>query len=69
MPWDNKNNGPWDGGNNPWGKKDSNNSNNNWNPKNKGDDLFALEEYNRAYFLSPQNLATKRNTSNKLYNI
>ena len=25
MPWDNKNNGPWNGGNNPWGKKDSNN--------------------------------------------
>ena len=33
MPWDNKNNGPWNGGNNPWGKKDNNNSNNNWNPK------------------------------------
>ena len=40
MPWDNKNNGPWNGGNNPWGKKDSNNnSDNNWSPKNKGDDL------------------------------
>ncbi len=44
MPWDNKNNGPWNGGNNPWGKKDSNNSNggNNWNPKNKGDDLDKM---------------------------
>ena len=42
MPWDNKNNGPWNGGNNPWGKKDNNNSNNNWNPKNKGDDLDKM---------------------------
>ena len=34
MPWDNKNNGPWNGGNNPWGKKDNNNNGgNNWNPK------------------------------------
>ena len=42
MPWDNKNNGPWNGGNNPWGKKDSNNSNNSWNPKNTGDDLDKI---------------------------
>ncbi len=42
MPWDNKNNGPWNGGNNPWGKKDNNNSDNNWNPKNKGDDLDKM---------------------------
>ena len=43
MPWDNNNNGPWNGGNNPWGKKDANNSNNNsWNPKNKGDDLDKM---------------------------
>ena len=42
MPWDNKNNGPWNGGNNPWGKKDNNNSSNNWNPKNKGDDLDKM---------------------------
>ena len=41
MPWDNKNNGPWNGGNSPWGKKD-NNSDNNWNPKNKGDDLDKM---------------------------
>ena len=40
MPWDNKNEGPWNGNNNPWGKKDNNN--NNWNPKNKGDDLDKL---------------------------
>ena len=38
MPWDNKNEGPWNGGNNPWGKKD----NNSWNPKNKGEDLDKL---------------------------
>ena len=43
MPWDNKNNGPWNGGNNPWGKKDNSNSNNNWNPKNRGDDLTTKE--------------------------
>ena len=42
MPWDNKNNGPWSGGNNPWGKKDNNNNENNWNPKNKGDDLDKM---------------------------
>ena len=39
MPWDNKNDGPWNGNQNPWGKKDSNNGGNNWSPKNKGDDL------------------------------
>ena len=42
MPWDDKNNGPWDGNSNPWGKKDSNSGNNNWNPKNKGDDLDKM---------------------------
>ena len=51
MPWDNKNNGPWDGGNNPWGKKDSNNSNNNWNPKNKGDDLDKMLNFGFLYLL------------------
>ena len=40
MPWDNKNEGPWNGGNNPWGKKS--NSNNNWNPKNNSDELDKL---------------------------
>ena len=40
MPWDNKNNGPWNGGNSPWGKKDNND--NNWSPKNKGDDLDKM---------------------------
>ena len=34
MPWDNKNEGPWNN-NNPWGKK---NSNNGWNPKNNKND-------------------------------
>ena len=47
MPWDNKNNGPWDGGQNPWGKKENNNSNNNWSPKNKGDDLSGPEYIQR----------------------
>ena len=45
MPWDNKNEGPWNGGNNPWGKKDNNSSNNGWNPKNKGDDLMVDQSY------------------------
>ena len=42
MPWDNKNNGPWNGGNNPWGQKDNGKNDNNWNPKNKGDDLDKI---------------------------
>ena len=41
MPWDNKNEGPWNGGNNPWGKK-NNNTNNGWNPKNKNDEFDKL---------------------------
>ena len=39
MPWDNKNDGPWNGNQNPWGKKDNNNS---WDPKNKSDDLDKI---------------------------
>ncbi|MAH89351.1 MAG: FtsH protease activity modulator HflK [Pelagibacterales bacterium] len=42
MPWDNKNNGPWNGGNNPWGQKDNGNNDNKWNPKNKGDDFDKI---------------------------
>ena len=43
MPWDNKNEGPWNN-NNPWGKK---NSNNGWNPKNNKNDDFEklLSQY------------------------
>ena len=38
MPWDNKNNGPWNN-NNPWGNK---NGNNNWGGKNKGEDFDKI---------------------------
>jgi membrane protease subunit HflK len=39
MPWDNKNEGPWNNNNNPWGKKSNNNG---WNPNNKNDDLDKI---------------------------
>ena len=39
MPWDNKNEGPWNNNNNPWGKKDSNNG---WNSGNRNDDLDKI---------------------------
>ena len=40
MPWDNKNNGPWNN-NNPWGNN-KNTGNNNWNGKNKNDDFEKI---------------------------
>ena len=41
MPWDNKNEGPWNNNNNsnPWGKK---NNNNGWNPNNKNDEFDKI---------------------------
>ena len=42
MPWDNKNEGPWNNNNNnnnPWGKKSNNNG---WNPNNKNDELDKI---------------------------
>ncbi len=38
MPWDNKNEGPWNNSN-PWGKK---NNSNGWNSNNKGDELDKI---------------------------
>jgi len=45
MPWDNKNEGPWNN-NNPWGKKDSNNS---WNSNSNKNDEFdkILNQYKK----------------------
>ena len=41
MPWDNKNEGPWNNNNNnnPWGKKSNNNG---WNPNNKNDEFDKI---------------------------
>jgi membrane protease subunit HflK len=41
MPWDNKNEGPWNNNNNnnPWGKKSNNNG---WNSNNKNDELDKI---------------------------
>jgi membrane protease subunit HflK len=40
MPWDNKNEGPFNNNNNnPWGKKSNNNG---WNPNNKNDELDKI---------------------------
>jgi membrane protease subunit HflK len=42
MPWDNKNEGPWNNNNNnnnPWGKKSSNNG---WNSNNKNDEFDKI---------------------------
>ena len=40
MPWDNKNEGPWNNNNsnNPWGKK----NNSGWNPNNKNDEFDKI---------------------------
>ena len=46
MPWDNKNDGPWNNNNNPWG-----NNNNNWKGKKSGDDLDKLLENFKKNFL------------------
>ena len=34
MPWDNKNEGPWNN-NNPWGNKNGGGNGGNWSGKNK----------------------------------
>ena len=49
MPWDNKNDGPWNNNNNPWGKK---NNSNGWNPNNKGDELDKIMKQYKDKFSS-----------------
>ena len=45
MPWDNKNDGPWNNNNNPWG-----NNNNNWKGKKSSDDLDkAIENFKKIF--------------------
>ena len=48
MPWDNKNEGPWNNNNNPWG---NNNNNNGWKGKKSADDLDKLMENFKKNFL------------------
>ncbi len=45
MPWDNKNDGPWNNNNNPWG-----NNNNGWKGKKNSDDLDkAMENFKKKF--------------------
>ena len=41
MPWDNKNEGPWNN-NNPWGNKNGGGNGGNWSGKNKGEDFDKI---------------------------
>ena len=61
MPWDNKNEGPWNN-NNPWGNKSNGNNGNNWSGKNKGDDLDKIfsqlkTKYGGFFSKGPKNFA------------
>ena len=57
MPWDNKNNGPWNN-QNPWGNK---NSGGNWGKKNNSDDLDQLfnlvkKKFNNFFSKGPKSI-------------
>ena len=63
MPWDNKNEGPWNSNNNnnnPWGKK----SNNGWNPNNKNDEFDKIlnlykEKFGNFFSKGPKRSLTR----------